>query len=113
MLLYGTPLRTGWTRVIMTFVGPSGSSLTRPMTPELPALVNAAIDVMDQVPWLAHIINRNPILDGDGLFLHAVVGTGYMGGGLLNPAAGGYCCCRVMHARRVVPACCGGYWLSA
>jgi hypothetical protein len=73
MLLYGIPLRMGWVRIIMTMTGPPGSTLTRPMTPELPGVVNAAIDALDKVPWLQHIINRNAIIDGDGLFLHAVV----------------------------------------
>jgi hypothetical protein len=73
MFLYGIPIRTGWVRVIMTMTGPKGSSQGRPNTPHLGPVVNTIIDTIDRVPWLQHALNRNAIVDGDGLFLHAAV----------------------------------------
>lgn len=57
----------------MSFVGPPGSSQTRPVTPQLPPLLNMVIDFIDKVPALQHAMNRNAIIDGDTYFLHAAV----------------------------------------
>jgi len=73
MLLYGIPTAPGHSRVVMSFVAPKGTSRTRPVTPQLPPLVNFMIDMIDKVPALQHALNRNAIIDGDTYFLHAAV----------------------------------------
>jgi hypothetical protein len=73
MLLYGVPTAPGHSRIIMSFVAPTGSSATRPATPQLPPLVNFMQDMIDKFPALQHALNRNAIIDGDTYFLHAAV----------------------------------------
>lgn len=71
MLLYGTPTAKGWSRIVMSFIGPKSSNRTRPPTPALPPLLNWFIDnVLEKVPALQHAFNRNPIVDGDSYFMH-------------------------------------------
>lgn len=74
MLLYAVPTAKGASRVIMSFVGPKGSKEVRPPTPQLPWFVNWIIDhVIMPVPAIQHVLNRNPIMDGDTILM-AVAG---------------------------------------
>ncbi|KAF6259816.1 pheophorbide a oxygenase [Scenedesmus sp. NREL 46B-D3] len=68
----------GWSRVVMSFVGPPGSKQTRPATPQLPPALNWFIDnVVERFPALQHALNRNAIIDGDTYFMHAAERTLY------------------------------------
>ncbi|WIA44126.1 hypothetical protein OEZ86_010468 [Tetradesmus obliquus] len=78
MLLYASPSAKGWSRVVMTFVGPPDSKQSRPVTPQLPPALNWFIDnVVERFPALQHALNRNAIIDGDTYFMHASERTLY------------------------------------
>lgn len=78
MLLYSAPSAKGWSRVVMSFVGPPSSKQTRPGTPQLPPLLNWFIDnIVERFPALQHALNRNAIVDGDTYFMHAAERTLY------------------------------------
>eukprot|EP00878_Enallax_costatus_P015580 GHUV01016320.1.p1 GENE.GHUV01016320.1~~GHUV01016320.1.p1 ORF type:complete len:530 (+),score=157.13 GHUV01016320.1:235-1824(+) len=71
------PTRKGWSRIMVTFVGPKDSDRSRPHIPGLPPLVGFMLDSLDKHIWLQHIMSSNPVIDGDTLFMHAAERTLY------------------------------------
>ncbi|PNH01637.1 Protochlorophyllide-dependent translocon component 52, chloroplastic [Tetrabaena socialis] len=62
--VYCVPTRPGWSRLYATFLQD-----TRVPVP-LPPVINAIFCLVESIPWLEHISQRNKVLDGDTYMIH-------------------------------------------